>query len=343
MRSRGLLVFVSGAVLAAAVAAYFVERSSSTPTGAVSDRLFPSMDTIVDEVASIEIETSQARLHMVRDGDDWLLPEKTNMAAQADKVRAIFIGLADLKAIEAKTSDPGNFARVGVDEPTDAGSTATRLTLRDQNNDELAALLLGNFIEGGTSGRSRFVRRSGRDQVWLAEPQFDVVAQASAWVNRSLLAVDGSRVESVVITHPDGEEVVIARDSPEQTKFVLESMLPGQELRAPGIANPITRALSTLTFDDVRSLADARPDASTVSVVFQTFDGWNIALHIGDEEGVHWTTIQVTGDEATRTDAAFVAMAERVRDRQFAIPRWAATNLTKRQNDFVITPEPAGP
>ncbi len=341
MNSRLIIGFAFVAVFLGAVGWYVVSQSGSNSASTDPALLLPDLAAAVEDVDSIDIETQVASLRIERSPSGWILPNKTGVAALEDKVRAILIGLSDLKGIEPKTSLPENYARIGVDDLSAENSRATRVTLRQDDGTVVGQVIVGLYAPSRATGRTRFVRRADDAQSWLVEANFDVSAVVSQWVDRTLMRIDGSRIESLVITHPDGNEFVISRPTPEEENFSVEPMRPTEQLRNPAIANPITRSLTNLMFEDVRPISEATQDPSTVSVIFETFDGLVISLHIGDEEGVRWTTVSISASGDAYDEAELASIQDRIAGRQFALPKWAATNLTKRSTDFLVEPEAA--
>lgn len=339
MNTRTILILGVVAGCVALLAALAIRLTSAPAVTEDTTHLLPGFAAKADKAVEIEIRTANGSLRTTRDADgDWTLPDKTGIPAQGDKIRALLIGLAELTPKEEKTSNPENYARVGVDELGGPDSRATLLTVRDADGAELGSIILGAMSEAG-----RFVRVPGAAQSYLAEVAFDASTETTLWTDRTLLRVDGNRVSSVVIAHPDGEEFAITRDAPDQENFTIVPMPAGQELRSPGAATPITRALSNLMFEDVRPDTEALDESKTVSAVYQTFDGLVVSLLIGDTDGERWTTITVSATDPANPPPDFAPLRDLVAGRQFKLPSWAATNMTKRRSDFLTPATPSQP
>ncbi len=322
MSNRAVLLFILAAVLLGALSLVALQLSSPVPIETGEGFLVPDFGSQADGAAEIEIRTNMATLRLQRRDGVWTLPDKTGIEAKQDKVRALLIGLAELSSDDPKTTNPANYGRIGVDDPGEPGSRATRVTVRDGDGNELASVLVGNQV----AGRSRFVRVEGDERSWLAEVTFDASTEASLWMDTTLMRVDGDRIESMTITHPSGEVMSISRTSADQENFTVEPIPQGRTLRSESIANPMTRALTNLTFEDVRSGARPLDEESVTTVIYQTFDGLIISLHIGDEDGRRWATITVSGDG---TPQGLDELRARVANRQFLLPGWSATNMTR--------------
>ncbi len=343
MSNRAVLLFILAAALLGGLSLVALQLSSPTPVEAGEGFLLPDFGSRADDAAEIEIRTNLTSLRLERSGGIWTLPDKTGIEAKQDKVRALLIGLAELTSDDPKTTNPANYARIGVDDPDEPGSRATQVTVCDEGGGggggEIAAVLIGNQA----AGRSRFVRVVGDERSWLAEVSFDTSTEASLWMNTTLMRVDGDRVESVVITHPSGETMSISRASADEVNFTVEPIPEGRALRSEGVANPITRALTNLTFDDVRSGDRPLDEATVTTVIYQTFDGLVVSLRIGDEDGQRWTTITVSGDGGDKNGAEVPPdldeLRTRVANRQFLLPGWSATNMTRHLDELLAPAE----
>lgn len=337
MNTKTQIILVAVAVLAAIVAGLAVRRATSVAPPPASDALLPGFAARAEDAAAIEIRTAVATLRLARGADgSWTLPDKTGIPARADEVRALLLGLAELGPGEPRTADPASYGRIGVGAPDEPDSRGTLVTVTDAAGATLASVILGDHAQGGTG--DRFVRLPGEARAALAEVSFDPSTDAMQWTDRMLLSVPGDRVQSVVIAHPDGEEFALSRAAPEETDFVVAPLPPGRSLRSPGIANPISRALTNLTFEDIRAGTNPIDPTAAVSVVYQTFDGLVVALLIGDEAGERWTTVTFSASDPSAPPEDYEALRARVAGRQFRLPTWAATNMGKRLSDLLAPP-----
>jgi hypothetical protein len=86
--------------------------------------------------------------------------------------------------------------------------------------------------------------------------------------------VQGNRVQSVEITHPDGESVRIAKGSEGDANYLLDTLPANRELSSEGRPNEIQNLFSSLRFDDVIAASRVPADSELVSTVtLSTFDG----------------------------------------------------------------------
>lgn len=338
MNTRTIFILAAVAAVVALLAVLAIRLTAAPAAQTDNAYLLSGFADKADRAAEIEIQSATGSIRLRRDADEWTLPDKTGIAAQGDRVRALLIGLATMKPTEPKTSNPDHYARIGVDERAGPESRATLVTVRDADGAQLASLILGDTTDAG-----RFVRVPGQAQSYLANAAFDTPVETTLWTDRTLLRVDGNRVSSVVIEHPDGEEFAITRSSPDEPNFEIVPMPAGRTLSGPSAATPITRALSNLMFEDVRPATNPLDEETTVSVVYQTFDGLVVSLLVGDTDRERWTTITVSASDTANPPPDYAPLRSLVTGRQFKLPGWAASNITKRVNDFLASESPSEP
>ena len=63
-----------------------------------------------------------------------MLPSKGGYPVRQDKVRELLVGLTELRLTEPRTANPDMLDRLGLDDPTREGSTATLLRVPDAHD-----------------------------------------------------------------------------------------------------------------------------------------------------------------------------------------------------------------
>ncbi|KAA0215174.1 MAG: DUF4340 domain-containing protein [Leptolyngbya sp. PLA3] len=341
MNTRGYLVLIGVAALLAGLSALAYMSSQQGPAPAMSSRLFPDLMGRINDVTSIELTGPEGQVRMTRQGNGWVLPEKTGVPAVEARVRPLIIALAELEGGEPKTTNPDLYTRIGVEEPGEAGDS-TLLTVSDASGQTLASLILGK-TEWISSRQMRYVRKSGDVQSWLIEFKPDTSLDASVWAEKTLTRVDGSRVKSVVIRQPSGEEMILTKTTPEQPHYEVAPIPEGRSLRSEGVADPLARGLQQLNFEDVRPAGQSLEGLVT-AITFQTFDGLTIRMSVVDEAGSKWATLTAEGAAAEKPEE-LAELQARFAGREFQLPTWAFNNLNKRMIDMIASsaPQPEDP
>jgi hypothetical protein len=276
MNTKSIIVV---AVLAAgfAIGATIVgSRSTVKSEVAVpSEKFLPELQKRSADLARVHIEDGSSSVTLQLTNSVWTIVNNDGYPANVETLQKLVRDLADAKIIEAKTSNPDLYGRLDVEDVT-AGAKGTKIEFFDASEKSIAGLILGkNFYpQGGTQSSQRFVRRTGEKQAWLVELNTWVQTNARSWMDTNLASVQGNRVQSVEIKHPDGEAVRIAKGSEGDANYLLDTLPMNRELSSEGRPNEIQNLFSSLRFDDVVAASRVPADAELVSTVtLSTFDG----------------------------------------------------------------------
>ncbi|GAB4384739.1 MAG: hypothetical protein Kow0022_08250 [Phycisphaerales bacterium] len=341
MTSKGLVILlIIAGVLTLAASAVVVSSRRSTSVQDGQRRVFADLMDRVNDVRLIVIRDGQGDLQIEQRDGRWVVPDKADMPADEAKVRQLILRLAELEAVEPKTSNPELYARIGVEDPG-PGASSTLLTLSDADGGPLASLILGK-TEWRNGRQMRYARKPGEAQSWLVVFESDTGTDGMAWVDKQLTRIDGSRVQSLTITRSDGEEMGLSKSSREQAHFDVAPIPEGRELRSEGAADPLARGLQQLNFEDVRPSGGPRTGPESV-FVFQTFDGLVVTMSVDDEDGSHWAILTADGTGEVADPDELAMLKERFNGREFKIATWAFNNLNKSVKDLLKplpTPEP---
>ena len=276
--AAALLVF--GAL--ALVAQY--DPQPDTPGGAL---LLPELGEDLDEVARMTITGAGAEPVATLERNDaiWSIVERDGYPADVEKVRHTLIGLADARIVEAKTANAEFFDRLGVEdvEGIDAGGVAVTLT---------GTRAPVNVIIGDSEGASQtYVREVGQAQSFLIDRDPQVGHNTTDWLATEILAIPGSRVARVTVTHPDGEVVSVSKADAGQTNFDVAAIPPDRELQYASVANVMGTVISNLNLQDVESRGGT--DVPITVTEFLTFDGLAITAESFEREDEGWVAFRV--------------------------------------------------
>jgi hypothetical protein len=265
--------------------------------------LFPELKTRVNDVARVRIEKAGKTVTLERDGSGWELADRGGYPAKFEEVKELVVRVAGLEIQEKLTAKKENHAKLAVEWPTTApeGSEAGEaglVTLEDASGNVLAALVVGK-TEWQNSKAKVFVRKANEDQVWLAAPPgtgaLDVTPEPRSWIEPGFLSLANDRVQSVTIEHADGERVEIARSAADHTKFAVQNLPPGRNERYAGIASGPAQALSSMSLEDVRPVAEVDFALEPVATTrYRTTDGLEVVVHTSKFEDQTWMKVSAS-------------------------------------------------
>jgi len=264
--------------------------------------VFPDLASKLATAARIEVVHQGQTLHIDSKDGHWGLADKAGYPVQADKLRAFFTGLADLRLTEPRTSDPSEYNRLGVEDPS-ATATSNLVRVLDGAGHPLAELIVGHrrVRTQGEVPDTVYVRRPGEAQAWLAEGNFEVDSDPQLWIARDIANIANTKIATVAITRGD-QTLNFAREG---DKLVLKSPAEHPKLDDYKVED-VARAYENLTLTDVKPAAQ-EPGEKIGSSVFTTTDGEAVTATVfkvgtGDKAEI-WAQFAVTGEGAAKADA----------------------------------------
>ena len=325
-RNNLKLLAATAAVLVAILLA--IQWSGGDTTG--DDRLLlPNLKANINNIAGLKITRGGEDNPTVinKASDKWVIVSRDNYPADIVKLRELLLALADAKIVENKTSNPNLYGYLGLQDLDFEGSKGVRLELdgTDQDYD----IVIGNSAQAAY----RYVRLAGNPQSWLIDKNPNLPASTGQWLLRNIVDIKADEVQSATISHPNGEEIHIKKESAATTDFNVANIPAGRELSYATVANGIAGVLSALTLDDVR-----RPEktgAGAVTTTFDTFDGVRIAVSTENTVDEGWIMLKASSIDEEVSSVA--AINSRVEGWQFNIPQYKVNQLTRRWEDILKT------
>lgn len=297
MSLRRLLI-VMFAALAAIAGAYYLSAQRNLQRDLNGTALLPGLAAQLNSVSSVSVSKGQpapaVTVHRV--GDRWTVEQLGDYPADVAKVRRLLLALSDSKIVEEKTSNPANYATLGVDDPTKAGAAGTEITwvAPDGRHD---------LIVGKPAGQGVFVRRAAEARSYLVEPAIPLDTQPRLWMDGRLLDVPAATIQSIVVQFADGTGYTLRRSSPKDDRFALEGVPAGRKAREPAALAPSPTLLSGLTAEDVGP-GDAVDFGKAATATITTSDGAVLTLQGITAADKHWLKIAATKDAALTAKTA---------------------------------------
>jgi hypothetical protein len=350
MKARTTLALVVLAV-AALAAGWFLGIEPTAQTGsttvAAGTPVFPDIAAKLNEAAQVEIAHQGQTIDIADKDGHWGLAGKGGYPVQPDKLREFFTGLTQLRLMEPRTSDPAEYDRLGVADPS-ATTNSTLVRVLDKSGQPLAALIVGHrrVRTQGEVPESVYVRRPGEAQSWLAEGALPVDADPQLWIVRDIANIPAASIAGATITRVDakGESpLVFKRDG---DKLVLSAPADHPKLDDYKLED-VGRAYDNLTLTDVKPAAQEPGDKVGTSV-FTTTDGEAITATVykvgtGDKAEI-WAQFSAAapGGDNAAAKAAAEALDKRTAGWSFQLGVWKEKALVPSLDDLK-SDEPATP
>lgn len=272
MNSKKFAILVAAAVIAL-VAAWFINSSNAPQSGvsAEAKSVLPELKGHVNDVSVITLTGAGDKIFatLKRGADGWTLAQKSGYPADLAKIRAFLIKLEQATLTEAKTSEPKNYAQLGVDDVKDVKATGVRVQLAGLAKP--LTIIIGNY--NGAGGGGTFVRRDGDAQSWLANGNLTVAKTIADWEQRDLTDIASSRLQSIELTNSDGKTLKVYKDAPGDANFKVADVPKGREVSSDFAANELGSVLSGLHADDVFAANDMPSPEKVYKAAYHAFDG----------------------------------------------------------------------
>ncbi len=297
--------------------------------------LFPGLTERLATAQRITVTRQDKTLTVDRlPGDRWGIAERNNYPARTERIRELLTGLTELRLTEARTTDPTQWDRLGVEDPTAAGSTANLLRVLNADGKPLVELIVGRrrVRTQGNLPESIYVRRPGENQTWLAEGRLLVDADSQLWLDRDIANIPGARVMRVEVSR-GGHDLTIARNADGVLGVSSE-----QAATDPYKLEDSARAFEMLAFIDVTPAAQI-PGERIGSSVFTLDNGVRITAQVMKHNDEVWAQLSADGTGDAATEAA--QLQARFAGWAFRVGAWKEQALTPQLSDLLSAPRPA--
>lgn len=316
MKRNAWLVLLAITAAVAAMAVWTVtDRNARLAERAYGEPLFEGL-TAADSnrVDELRLNTGHASWTVRKNEDgNWTIVEKSGYPADIDRVKQALVAVTSARIVAPRTADPAQHHRLNLDPPEQGLATeddvkTIEVTALDANGQQLAAMLLGKIKALPTSrdpGQA-YVRRAGEDQTWLVESRLDIRKDPTAWLDKDLIKVKKEEINTVTVSHPDGEVLRLVRNRFGTLNVMdLPETLAERDVRLTSAQ----RALEFLPFADVKPASEVDMSGATVTT-FYADDGTQITVRSKeagfevDKDPGYWVTFEFNHDPRLATAEA---------------------------------------
>ena len=313
-RQRFIALMVAAALAISGALYLSAQRNLQRDTHGAA--LIPTLAGELNTVTALSVRRGSAAPTVTvheKDGR-WTVAERGDYPADVTKLRKLLLALSDAKIVEEKTSNPANFAVIGVEDPSSPAATGAEInvTARDGKH----AVIIGKPVGGGN-----FARRSGGNASYSVEPGISFESEPRLWIDSRLLDVAVGGIQRIEVKPAAGPAYTVHRmaaastnsgaaapansaaagASPAASKsddnFTLDGVPPGRKAADSMQLAPSPTAFSGLTADDVTPAGDVDFSKATVATV--TLSDGNVITVSGAVVGdKHWILVKASKDAA---------------------------------------------
>lgn len=340
MNQRTLLILAALAVVALGGGWFF--GAGTMPSGQKSvdagKLMFPDLAPKLQKAAKIEVVFQGKTTTVALKDGRWGIAERAGYPVQDSKLHAMMAALTELRLVEPRTTDPAEYARLGVEDATKPDANSNLLRVLDADGKPILEVIAGHR-RTRTQGKVEeqvYVRRPDQKESWLAEGALQVDHDPTQWLDRDVVNIAHARIATVTVTRGENK-LVFTRDGEKLTLTDPKEHPKLEDYKVEDIA----RAFETLTFQEVRAASDP-VGATQGTAVFTTTDGLTLTATVFKQEKDIWVSLAATGDEKAQAEAA--TLTKKFNGWLFQVGAWKETALVPQMDDLkAAEPPPAAP
>lgn len=303
MNAHRLIALAAAALVVVAAAVWVSLRGGPEQASRSQAAVLASLADTIDAVNEVRLTGGDGSATTLQRRDNGWYVAQRNYPADANKLRALLIGLSTLHAIEEKTSDPARYAVLNVEDPIGPQAHSERIDV--VAGARTWSLLLGKAAEPNGS----YVRVAGAPAALLAQPRIDADPRPAHWIKSGLLELPAERVQRVAVRTAGSPSYSLERDRRGAPDLTLHGVPPGRKAASPAVVDAVAGALARLSADDVKPRAPG-PLENASHATFRTFEGLQVDMEGYREDGASWVRIDASVDPDTARRFAAAAQAE---------------------------------
>ncbi len=290
MGPRTLLVWTTAAVVATAAAVYVsLDRPDAVAEAArVDEPVFAALRAAPETAAVVTVAHGGDAVRIERTEAGWVVPSRYGYRADAETVRALMTGLADLRWAGPRTALEERYARLDVD-PPGVGSEAKRVTVTAADGGVLVDAIIGKRSQAirGTD-RGTYLRLVDGARAWLARGVVEVPSAPVDWLATELPSLDRDALRSLTVAPAAGPAFTVGRTAPEDD-MTLALQLPADRTGDAAAIRRMASAFAGLRFEDLRPAADVAWPERVTRIEGESFDEETLALELATlDDGERW-------------------------------------------------------
>ncbi len=282
--------------------------------------LIPELQDKVNDVDAISLSQGQNSLDFFKEEGVWRIKQLNSFFADTNKIAQMLLSLRKFKLKQPKTSNSGNYSKLGL-----AESQAINIVLKNKGK-AFADVYIG---KQAMKVQGTYVRKNSDKQSWLSTGQLAIKLDKDDWIIKNIIDVDASQIQSVSYQPVNETGFTIAKKSPTDKDFLLETSSKELQLKAAIELTVLANGLSTFTIDDV--VNDVSIDESNlVNVVsYQLFSGSTYNLKLYTQADKHYLKIDVENASSLKN------VEKQLNKWVFTLPQFKFDALNKKNIDIL--------
>lgn len=298
MKPKTLVGFAAVTAVVTVAALTTVADRYWVSSAAVSERPFPGLLDHINDVTEIAIQSDTGTTIIERDGSGWVMKDKGGYPVQPEMARRAVIGIGELELTERKTTRPDRYERLGVGDLGGTDAKARLVTLKGAEGDAMAELIVGKRRDNRlSSGAGYYVREPGQEQAWFAPANFEIPTDPAIWLEPRIIHVNAKRVAQITTVQPDGETLVIAKESALSPHFDFKNLPPDKALKGEAVADDMATIITAIDLVDVAPESSVDYTGDVWHTDIKTFDGLDVKIDIVMRDQEPWARFSASAGD----------------------------------------------
>ncbi len=337
MNSKSLLALILLTLLGAGGYFFSSQQDSINRSAAIGAVLLADVLPYVNDIQRIVITAAnnQTTVTLAKHENAWYVAERDNYPAEIAKIRSLVVSLMEASIMEEKTSNPDLYARLGVEDVSNADAQGMQVTL--DYGDQSAALIVGN--PGPQLNKNRYVRKPDETTSWLVDKKIDIKHELTHWLQKDLFSVEPEQIAQVAVTVAGSKTMIIEHQHDDHevqhsSHFKVTNLSDPAAQVVDAELQQITNALSSFQMLDVATLDKVADHSASLNIEYRLKEGTVITLTAYDLDGERYAAIDISGS------AEFVdSVQEKAAGRVFKLPNVSYEAMFKQESDVLVITE----
>ncbi len=261
-------------------------------------KLVPDLEQKVNDVTGVRIRTAGNHLvaDLKRTNAGWVVANKHDYPANLGQLRELLLNIAQAHVLETKTADPKRYPKLAVAAVSHNDAKGVEVAIDGLTKP--LKLIVGKAAPD--SSNETYVRLTDQTHSLLVDVKLDASKKTTNWLRQPLLNLPSEQVQKVVIRHPDGSSLTVARKDRTQNDLVPADLPPGRELKYPTAADPIATVVTNLQLQDVVPVSQLDPakQKNAVTARYTLFSGLTVSFTAFKHAGHDYVQAQAGFDQA---------------------------------------------
>ena len=342
------LSVVTGIIVIVGVALWYAQGRIPS-TGAKDERILSKLNT--NQLLGIVIQNDeQGKVELFKSTNDQWRVKGFDYEADAEKIQDLLLQLLDTKLgekVTEKTKHHTRFHLVHVSENNgqwQKEKTGKLLLLKGKEGDHLLEILLGKSRsdrQGFKDGQ--YLRYAGDSAVYLVADNIDASVEDSAWLDTSIVDIQGDELVKALELQHDGEVFRFFREKKE-AEWKSEGVMEQQKIDQNAIRF-LSNAMWDLRFDKIVPVETPVKETGREKLAHYTaelFDGRIVRINIGvreiEEESHHYLSIEMELPDDIQDEGLRQKIEEfnaRAKTWLYGVQSWYGKRFLKKRSDLI--------